>query len=100
MAMIECPECGKEVSEKAKVCVQCGYRLHKEQSICGIIGFVLSILQLFFGIYGLFLSIPAFVLSSIGCFAKDKKHLFGIIGNTISFIFILMCIFLFTALAE
>lgn len=25
MALIKCPECGKEISDKAKVCIQCGY---------------------------------------------------------------------------
>lgn len=100
MALIKCPECGKEVSDKAKVCIQCGCKLHKEQSVLGIIGFALSVLQLFFGIYGLLLSIPAFILSSIGCFEKDKKHLFGIIGNIISFIFVMMCIVLFIVLAK
>ena len=27
MALIKCPECGKEVSDKAKICVHCGYPL-------------------------------------------------------------------------
>ena len=25
MALIECPECGKEISEKSKTCINCGY---------------------------------------------------------------------------
>lgn len=100
MALIKCPECGKEVSDKAKICVQCGYKLRQEQSVFGIVGFALSILQLFLGIYGIILSIPAFILSSIGCFEKDKKHLFGIIGNIISFIFVMMCVVLFIVLAK
>lgn len=25
MALIKCPECGKEISDKAKVCIHCGY---------------------------------------------------------------------------
>ena len=29
MALIICPECGKEVSDKADVCIHCGYPLHK-----------------------------------------------------------------------
>lgn len=27
MAMIKCPECGKEISDKAKACIHCGYPL-------------------------------------------------------------------------
>lgn len=29
MALIKCPECGKEVSDKAEKCVGCGYDIHK-----------------------------------------------------------------------
>ncbi len=35
MALINCPECGKELSDKAETCIHCGYRLipanHKER---------------------------------------------------------------------
>ena len=27
MALIKCPECGKEISDKAKCCIHCGYPL-------------------------------------------------------------------------
>ena len=30
MALINCPECGKEISDKAPVCIHCGYPLHQE----------------------------------------------------------------------
>lgn len=33
MALIKCPECNKEVSDKAKVCIQCGYPLDKQSYI-------------------------------------------------------------------
>ena len=33
MALIKCPECGKEVSDSAKSCPHCGYPLDKEQPI-------------------------------------------------------------------
>lgn len=29
MALINCPECGKEVSDKAKVCINCGYPIYE-----------------------------------------------------------------------
>lgn len=32
MALIKCPECGKEVSDKASCCVHCGCPIHSEQN--------------------------------------------------------------------
>lgn len=32
MALIKCPECGKEISNKAKACIHCGYPLDEELS--------------------------------------------------------------------
>ena len=35
MALIKCPNCGKEVSDKANRCVQCGYEfVHQEMRFC------------------------------------------------------------------
>jgi len=31
MSLVECPECTKEVSEKAKQCIQCGYPIEDEK---------------------------------------------------------------------
>ncbi len=28
MALIRCPECGKEISDQAEYCIHCGYPLH------------------------------------------------------------------------
>mgnify|MGYP002678385284 CR=1 FL=1 len=37
MALIKCPECGKEVSDKAEKCLNCGYpiknRDYEEKSV-------------------------------------------------------------------
>lgn len=33
MALIECPECGGKVSDKANVCIHCGYPLHNEEKV-------------------------------------------------------------------
>ncbi len=30
MALIKCPECGKEVSDRAKACIHCGYPLNED----------------------------------------------------------------------
>ena len=32
MALIKCPECGKEISDKADVCIGCGFPLSKIES--------------------------------------------------------------------
>lgn len=33
MALIKCPECGKEISDTAKNCINCGYALKEENNI-------------------------------------------------------------------
>lgn len=42
MSLINCPECGKEISDKADVCIHCGYPLgdsdHNDNNICLING--------------------------------------------------------------
>lgn len=39
MALIKCPECGKEISDKAKQCIHCGYPLEDIKiNICNING--------------------------------------------------------------
>lgn len=37
MALIKCPECGKEISDKAKTCINCGFPI-KQKSVCTING--------------------------------------------------------------
>ncbi len=32
MALIKCPECGKEISEKSSKCINCGYPLNPQKS--------------------------------------------------------------------
>ena len=31
MALIKCPECGKEISDKANACIHCGYPLNEQK---------------------------------------------------------------------
>ena len=39
MALIKCPECGKEISDKSEKCIHCGFPLVKEKNtICNING--------------------------------------------------------------
>lgn len=32
MALIKCPECGKEISDTCDVCIHCGYKFKKENT--------------------------------------------------------------------
>lgn len=36
MALIKCPECGKEISDKANACIHCGYPLNERKEDFGI----------------------------------------------------------------
>ena len=38
MSLIKCPECGKEVSDKAPACIHCGYPLQNQQPIIPDVG--------------------------------------------------------------
>lgn len=51
MAMIQCPECGKEISNTAKACPNCGYPLQKGKKQLSIkwIGIVAAVALLIFG---------------------------------------------------
>ncbi len=33
MALVNCPECGKEVSDSTKTCIHCGYKLNKNNHL-------------------------------------------------------------------
>lgn len=51
MALIKCPECGKEYSDKAKACPNCGYQPKKSSApiamtITGVMSIVIAILCL------------------------------------------------------
>lgn len=55
MAMIKCPECGKEISNKAKTCPNCGRDMKWLSKrivfiIKLIVAIIIGIMALFFGI--------------------------------------------------
>ncbi len=33
MALIKCPECGKEVSETVDLCINCGYQIKPKKKV-------------------------------------------------------------------
>ena len=46
MALIVCPECGKEISDKSEVCIHCGYPLiYSKNTKCNINGIVYDFKQ-------------------------------------------------------
>lgn len=54
MALINCPECNKEISDTAKVCPSCGYKInlqkHKKRNKI-IFGIMLSVIIASIGFY-------------------------------------------------
>lgn len=50
MALINCPECQKEISNEAKTCPNCGFDLHREEkanikkTVLSIIGIIIAII--------------------------------------------------------
>lgn len=60
MALINCPECNKEISTKATSCPNCGYTLVKISKSSGMSGW-----SLFFLIVAAI--ITAFILMFMGC---------------------------------
>ena len=72
MALIKCPECGKEVSDKAKTCINCGYPL-SEVVTAGIVRIKMpnNIVQ---GWVGLFSSRDAEVVDSHGNILWNGHH--------------------------
>lgn len=52
MAMIKCPECGQEISDKAKKCVHCGVRVKKRNTKKLVIIFSIIFVLLIAGVGG------------------------------------------------
>lgn len=72
MALIKCPECGKEVSSKAQVCINCGYPL-SEIPTSGVVRIKMpnNIVE---GWAGLFSSRRATVLNAKGETLWEGQH--------------------------
>lgn len=72
MALIKCPECGKEISDKAKVCINCGCPL-SEMVTSGTVRIKMpnDIVE---GLVGLFSSRRAAVTSKEGNLLWEGKH--------------------------
>lgn len=88
MALIECPECGKEYSDTTTTCPNCGYVEYEEERVTeGILSIVVGIIAWVIAIYingGLLLILPFFMFC--GSIILERKCLkqFSLIGFLIS----------------
>lgn len=96
MALIKCPECGKEISDKASACPNCGCPIFQEPeniayeaddleedepeieesyiSIASLVLFILGVITILLRIGGgALLELASFVLVIIAHFQHDKK---------------------------
>lgn len=114
MSLVNCIECGKEISDRATCCPGCGCPVkiietsnecveidnetdeenNGEHSVFGVASFVLALIAATMSMFGLLhtilvtiLLVISFVIGSIGLFVKKGKYGFAIAGNVISFIF-------------
>lgn len=73
MALIKCPECGKEVSKDAKTCPQCGHPIKKEKpkKKHGCLITIISVV-VFFGIIG------SVIIGAMGQNAAIQKSVSGV----------------------
>lgn len=87
MALINCPECGKEISDMAKNCPNCGYCLSKREiknnRICfilGIISFLIGVLFIFVNAFWILYGI-LFIISGIFNVILYKNRTYVIVGG-------------------
>ena len=107
MALIKCPECGKDVSDKAKVCPHCGFPIEKYEKLdpdsfvtiekdnkdSAVVSLVLSIIGLMLPIIGLPLIILAFLFALKGRNSSYRE--LAIAANTLCFIGLLLTVICF-----
>lgn len=96
MALITCPECGNNVSDKAKACPKCGYQVFPPQQndvavntaesdssssgrTLSIIGFIMGLVSWFLNFWGL-VGIAAVVIGFVSLTKKGCNKTFAWIG--------------------
>ena len=70
MAMIKCPECGRDVSDKAEKCIHCGYPLGGAAGAPQTAGGTLVV----YGYTGFFLVKPKLKLYLNGAYIGEVSH--------------------------
>lgn len=84
MALIKCPECGKEISDTSKNCIHCGYALKEEniaspQTIVNVEAPKKEKSSKKFLIIGITLFLCALILSASGMMTCASQGIFGTI---------------------
>ena len=105
MALIKCPECGKEVSDEANCCPNCGYVLKKAKNVNEFVelneekeskvhplclaGMIVGICSLFIDFFGL-VSLVGLVISIVGITKGNQRSkkfaVTGIVCSSIEFV--------------
>lgn len=78
MALINCPECGNEVSKGARTCPRCGHPLKKEKRKHGCLFTILGIIIFFGGISYIFLGVigeDKLIQKSISGVSDDNEYI-------------------------
>ena len=77
MALIKCPECGREISDKALSCPACGYQVNKTNKIkvyVNVIPIILGIFSIFWGYSSMMVSINGY----LGIWNNVREFMYGI----------------------
>ena len=77
MALIKCPECGREISDKALSCPVCGYQVNKNNKIrkhVNVIPIILGIFSIFWGYSSMMVSINGY----LGIWNNVREFMYGI----------------------
>lgn len=74
MALMNCPECGKEISDQANACPNCGYPLHPETSTAKTVTTIPKLSKKAKIILGVSLLAVALIVSSFVLFFNHRKN--------------------------
>lgn len=102
MSLIKCPECGKEISDKAAVCPSCGNPINiiqKKQGksnagkVCIIIGIISLVFDFFYAVSGSekLLMEEAFRISH-GYYSSAYPFFYNLITNGLAFVGVVLII--------
>lgn len=101
MALIKCPECGKEISDKATSCPNCGYSVDKKsvkESRDPLISMVMGVISIPLSgalLLGFILAISSIILGTYCIEKRIEPKSLSIIGIVFSCISILISLSLF-----
>lgn len=90
MAMIKCPECGKEISDKAEKCMNCGVELTDELKFAGYKLMQAKKEDYQYGLvailFALLIPIVGLVLGIVGVVKKERFSVYAIFMSVLAFI--------------